>query len=179
MIIKKARNISLIILLLMAFVFHGFAQKSFRVAVISSEKVLQNSEEGKKAVAQLLEKEQKINNELASINKRVGSLESKLQTQKLILSFEARQQLALDLDRLRTKRKRVKEDSTKNYQQLQFRLFSKIWNEVLPIIGTVAKEKEFSLVLDITSRGVVYFDPAFDITNEVIKRYNASKATKK
>lgn len=179
MIRKRAKHISLIILLLAVSAFQGFAQKSFTPAIISSEKVLWSSEEGKKAAAQLLEKEQKINTELAGIDKQVLSLETKLKTQKLILSFESQQQLALDLDRLRTKRKRVEEDLAKDYQQLQFSLVTKIRNEVLPIINSVAKEKEFSLVLDLTSSGVVYFDPAFDITDEVIKRYNASKAAKK
>jgi len=65
-------------------------------------------------------------------------LETKLNTQRLTLSFEAQQQL-------------------------------------LPIIENIAKKREFSLVLDLTSSGVVYFNPAFDITDEVIKRYNAKK----
>ena len=55
---------------------------------------------------------------------------------------------------------------------------SRFKEEVLPIIETVAKEKGFSLVLDLSTTGVAYFDKAIDITDEVVKRYNASKGLK-
>jgi outer membrane protein len=49
--------------------------------------------------------------------------------------------------------------------------------EVLPIIETVAKERGFKLVLDLSISGVAYFDNTLDITDEVIKRYDASKGS--
>lgn len=43
----------------------------------------------------------------------------------------------------------------------------------------VAKNKEFRLVLDLSTTGVWYFDSSLDITNEVIRRYDAAKESKK
>ena len=172
---KYTKNFFVSIVLLTLFAVYSFAQQS-RVAVINSEKTLQYSEEGKKAIAQLVEKEKKINVELGKIDEQILTLETRLNRQKLTLTFETQQKLALDLDNLRIKRKRVEEDSIKEFQQLKFELYSKIRKEVLPIIDSVAKEKEFSLVLDLSTSGVLYFEPAFDITDEVIKKYNASKA---
>ena len=82
----------------------------------------------------------------------------------------------MDLDQLQTRRKRVEEDSLKDYQRLEFQLINRFKQEVLPIIETVAKEKGFSLVLDLSITGVAYFDQTIDITEEVVKRYNASKS---
>lgn len=172
-------NILLFVLLLMVLLFQGFAQQSFKVAVIDSQKTFESSVEGKKALNLLREKEQKIKDELAKLDSQARALETKLNTQKLTLSFEAQQQLALDLESIRTKRRRVEEDSTKEFRQLQFRLISKVRSEVLPIIENVAKEKGFAIVFDLSATGVAYFHPDFDLTEEVIKRYNASQATKK
>ena len=179
MIIKKTRTIFFLILFLMAFAFQGFAQKTFTVAVVNPEKVFQNSNEGKKALFQLQEKRQKIQSDISSLDNQILSLETKLKTQRLTLTFEAAQQLTLDLDSMRTKHKRFEEDSVKEFQQLEFRLYNKFRSDVFPIIDSLAREKEFSLVLDLSSSGVLYFDTAFDITDEVVRRYNASKANKK
>lgn len=179
MINNTARKTSLFIIIFIVLVIQGFSQKSFNVAVLNFETILQNSEEGKKASSQLLEKEKDFRGQLASINNKIEDLEKKLDTQKFTLSIEAQQQLVLDIDILKTKYKRYEEDSTKEYRQLQFRLFSKIRDEVLSIVEGVAKNKEFSLVLDLSTTGVWYFDTSLDITNEVIRRYDAAKKAKK
>jgi len=172
---KKSGNTILFIFVLTVFISQGTAQQLFKAAVVDSQKTLQNSKEGQKAIALLQEKEQKINSELANLDKKIQDLDTKLKTQRLVMTFEAQEQLSFDLDNLRTKRKRVAEDSLKEWQRLQFKLFDKIREEVNPIIENVAKEKGFSLVLDLASNSVVYFSLSVDITDEVIKRYDASK----
>jgi Skp family chaperone for outer membrane proteins len=109
------------------------------------------------------------------MDKKIQDMDTKLQTQRLVMTFEAQEQLSFNLDNLRTERKRFAEDSLKDWQRLKFQLYNKIREEVNPIIEDVAKEKEFSLVLDLSSNSVVYFDLSVDITAEVIKRYDASK----
>lgn len=49
---------------------------------------------------------------------------------------------------------------------------------MVPIIEALAKEKGLELVLDMVE-SVVYCIPAVDMTDEVIKRYNAVKVAKK
>jgi len=174
---KKPGFIILFIFVLTVFVSQGAAQQLFKAAVVDSQKTFQNSKEGQKAIVLLQEKELEINNELANLDKKIQDLDAKLKTQRLVMTFEAQEQLSFDLDNLRTKRKRFAEDSLKEWQRLQFKLFDKIREEVNPIIETVAKEKGFSLVLELSSNSVVYFSLSVDITDEVIKRYDASKLT--
>ncbi len=172
---------ALFLFILAPFSLQAFGQQSFKVAIIDSQKTLQNSEVGKKAIAQLQDKEQRIKNELASMDKDIQDKETRLRTQGLVMTSEAREQMTFDLDNLRTKRKRTEEDSVKEWQRLQFTLFEKIRKELQPIIENIAKEREFSLVLDsaVAQEIVVYFHPAIDITDEVVKRYDASRITKK
>lgn len=180
MVRKKLVWVALILLICIPFSFQAFAQQSSKVAIIDSQKTLQNSGEGKKAIAQLQDKEQKIKSELGAMDKDIQDKEIKLRTQTLVMTAEAREQMALDLDNLRTKRKRTEEDSLKEWQRLQFTLFDKIRKELQPIVANIAKEREFSLVLDsaVAQEIVVYFHPAIDITDEVVKRYDAFRITK-
>jgi outer membrane protein len=176
---KNFWTIVLFVFDLMIFTTWGFSEQAFSVAVIDSQKTFQNSIEGRKAISLLQEREQQINFNLAKIDKKIQDLDTRLNTQKLVMSFETQEQLAFDLDKLRTERKRVSEDSLKDWQRLQFQLFNKIRDEVNPIIQDVAKEKGYSLVLDLSSNSVAYFSLAIDITDEVIKRYDAMKSINK
>lgn len=157
----------------------GFTQGTFEIGVIDSSKVMQTSAEGKKAIFTLKQKEQQFNDALEKIDNQTRELELKLDSQKLVLSLEAQQQMSYDLEQLRTKKKRAEEDYTKEYRQLEFSLVTKIRNEVFPIIETVAKEKNFRLVLDLSVTGAAYVDPAIDITDEVIQRYDQAKSSAK
>ncbi|MGD2245079.1 MAG: OmpH family outer membrane protein [Candidatus Aminicenantes bacterium] len=172
---KSTKIILIVIFILAVISVKGSAEQTMNIAVIDPIKAFEGSAEGKKAMAQLQAEQQKIRSELARIDEDVQDIENRLRTQSLTLTQETQQKLAMDLDRLRTQRKRVEEDSLKDYQRLEFKLFNRIKEEVLPIIETIAKERGFSLVLDLSTTGVAYFDKAIDITEEVVKRYNASK----
>lgn len=166
----------MILFALTVFTKTGFSEQVNSVAVIDPVRALETSAEGQKTVAQLQAKQQSIRDELNQIDNDVQGIENRLKTQRLTLTQETQQKLAMDLDQLQTRRKRVEEDSIKDYQRLEFQLINRFKQEVLPIIETVAKEKGFSLVLDLSITGVAYFDQTIDITEEVVKRYNASKS---
>jgi outer membrane protein len=166
----------MILFVLTVFTKTGFSEQVNSVAVIDPVRALETSAEGQKTVAQLQAKQQSIRDELNQIDNDVQGIEIRLKTQRLTLTQEVQQKLAMDLDQLQTRRKRVEEDSIKDYQRLEFQLINRFKQEVLPIIEKVAKEKGFSLVLDLSITGVAYFDQTIDITEEVVKRYNASKS---
>lgn len=168
------------IILVMVFMFtvfglNAYSEQTMAVGVIDPVKMMENSSEGKKVISELKAKEQTIINALTKIDQDTQSIETRLRTQRLTLTQEVQQSMALDIESLRTRRKRVEEDSYNDYKRLEFTLINRIKQEVLPIIETVAKERGFTLVLDLSISGVAYFDKTIDITEEVAKRYDASK----
>ena len=157
----------------------GFAQQPTKIGVINSQEVLQESTEGKAVVARMQEKDKSNQTKLTKLDEEIRQLETKLNTQRLTLTQESILQLTSDLERKRTERKRFAEDSLRELQELRFRLFNKVQNEVLPIIEQIGKERNLDIIFDLTNSGAVYFSPTINITAEVIKRYDASKANKK
>ncbi|MFP4081701.1 MAG: OmpH family outer membrane protein [Candidatus Aminicenantes bacterium] len=174
---KRSTGIRIILALLVTASF-GFAQDSLKIGVVNSQEVLEKSAEGKKAIAQLQEKDKKSQERLSQLDEEIRQLQTKLNTQRLTLTNEAVIQLTSDLEKKRTERKRLAEDSLQELQDLQRRLFSRVQNELLPIIEQVGKEKNLDIIFDLANSGAIYFDPAIDLTQEVIKRYDASKAAK-
>ncbi len=157
----------------------GFAQQPTKIGVINSQEVLQKSTEGKEVMARMQEKDKSNQTKLTKLDEEIRQLETKLNTQRLTLTQESIIQLTSDLERKRTERKRFAEDSLRELQELRFRLFNKVQNEVLPIIEEIGKERNLDIIFDLTNSGAVYFSPTIDVTAEVIRRYDASKAKKK
>ncbi len=156
----------------------SFIQAQSKIAVINSQDVLEKSIEGKRVLAQLSEQDRKNQDQLAKLDEEIRKLETRLNTQRLTLTEEALLQLNSDLTKKRTERTRLSEDMARDMQELQYRLYTRLQNELIPIIEQIGKEKGFDIILDLGRSGAVFVNPAIDITEEVIKRYDALKTKK-
>jgi len=169
----------LLVTVMLGFSLVARARQTIKIGVINSQEILEKSAEGKKAIAQLEEKNRKIQQDLAKLDEQIRQLESRLSTQQLTMTQEAILSLSADLDRKRTERQRMAEDAQRDMQELTQRLYMRIQSEVMPIINKLGQEKGLDLILDLREAGVLYFSSAVDLTQEVIKRYDASKAPAK
>ncbi|MDW7761436.1 MAG: OmpH family outer membrane protein [Acidobacteriota bacterium] len=154
---------------------NGFAQTA-KIGVLNSNEVLEKSAEGKKAIAQLMERNKKLEDSITKIDDQIRQLETRFNTQRMTLTEEAALQLSADIQKKRTDRTRMAEDGSREMQDLQVRLFTRLQNELLPIIEQLGREKGMDLILDLEKSGAVYFSDAINVTDEVIRRYDASKA---
>jgi Skp family chaperone for outer membrane proteins len=106
----------------------------------------------------------------------IRALQNRYSTGRLTMTQEALMGLQADIETKTTERKRFEEDKTREFQQFQFNLVQKIRDEMVTIIQALRKERGYDLVLDLGTSGIVDFDPSLDITAEVVRRYDASKA---
>jgi outer membrane protein len=176
--LRTSGKIALLALLVTFLALTGIAQESVKLGIVNSNEVIQRSTEGKAVMAQLQDKDKDNSSKLAAMDEKIRDLETKLNTQRLTLTQESLLQLNSDLEKRRTDRKRFAEDSLKELQELRYRLFTKVQDEVIPIIEGLGKEKNLDIIFDLANSGAVYVNPAIDLTEEVIKRYDASKVTK-
>jgi len=171
---KKA----LLVLFIAGLVSFGYAQQPMKVGVVKSDEVLTKSQEGKRVTAQLEAKNKTLQEDLVRLDDKIRDLETRLNTQRLTLSQEALSNLMADLDKQRTERTRFVEDSRRELNDLTQRLFQRLQNELRPIIAEIGKEKNLDVIFDIGGSGIIYFNPAIDLTLEVIQKYDASKTSK-
>jgi outer membrane protein len=167
----------LMVLLVAGLVSVGYAQEPMKIGVVNSQEVLEKSAEGKRVTAQLEAKNKTLQEDLARMDDKIRELETRLNTQRLTLSQEALANLASDLDKQRTERTRFVEDSRRELNDLTNRLFARLQNELRPIIAEVGKEKNLDMIFDVGGSGIIYFNPAVDLTAEVIQKYDASKGS--
>jgi len=155
------------------------AQTQLKVAIINSQKAFDQSAEGKKAVAILQEREEQMKAALKKMDEEIKSLRERLSSQKLTLNAEAQSQLQLEIDQKEAARQKYEQETSRDFDQFKNQLIKRIRDEMLAIIDDLIKERGYELVFDLSSSGLIHYRPDLDITDEIIKRYDASKTVKK
>ncbi|MGB9894207.1 MAG: OmpH family outer membrane protein [Candidatus Saccharicenans sp.] len=176
---KKAARIFLIIAAISLLSLAAGAQTQLKVAIINSQKAFDQSTEGKKAVAILQEREDQMKAELKKMDEELRRLKEKLASQKLTLSTEAQSQLQLEIAEKEAARQKYEQEANRDFEQFKAQMIKRIRDEMLTVIDDLIKEKGYDLVFELSSSGLIHYKPELDITEEVIKRYEASKITKK
>jgi Skp family chaperone for outer membrane proteins len=165
------KNLLLILALL---ALSAFAYAEFKIGIINPQLVLQNSVKGKEAIGRLQALQLSKQKKFESMQKEIDALEK--DSMSPALNADAREKKAQDLANKRTEIKRFTEDAQKEGMAAQQKEFEKIQTDLMPLIEKIAKENGLSLVLDLNTAGVTYFDPAIDITDKVVKAYDAQSA---
>ena len=177
--LRRSTNIILLVGFFIIILFSmGYAQQTTKIGVVNAQEVLEKSTEGKRVIAQLEDKNKKNQNDIAKLDDEIRNLQTKLNTQRLTLTQEAMMNLNSDIERKQTQRKRFAEDFNREMNELSARLFKKIQDELIPILQQIGKDMNLDVIFDLSQSGTLYFNPTIDLTEEVIKRYDASKAAK-
>lgn len=160
------------LLLIVALVaLSAFAFAEFKIAIINPQVVLQNSVKGKEAIGRLQTLTVSKQKKYELMQKEIEALEK--ESLSPALNAETRDRKAQDLVNKRTEIKRFAEDAQKESMAAQQKEFEKIQADLMPIIEKVAKENGYALVLDLNTAGVTFFESAIDITEKVVKAYDA------
>jgi Skp family chaperone for outer membrane proteins len=176
---RSTAKLIIMALMIAALASSGLAQQIIKVGVVNSQEVLEKSAEGKRVLAQLQDKDKRNQAELSRRDQEIQELQTRLNTQRLTLTPEALRNLSTDLQRKQTERQRFFEDAGREMNELAERLFQRIQNELLPIIEQMGKENGMDVIFDLGKSGAIYFSPSIEITQDVIQRYDASKAPAK
>jgi outer membrane protein len=177
-------NKSLIIMgCLVAFVAMGVAKGSyaseFKIGYVDLRIALNESEPGKKAKAEL---ESTIKIRQAAVEekgKAIEKLKSDLEKQGSVLSAEARKTKEEEVERMIKDYQRLVQDSQADVKKREEKLTVSIVKELRDIIDKIGREENYSLILENAESIILYSQKNVDITEQVIKRYNESKATPK
>jgi outer membrane protein len=154
-----------------------FVFAEVKIGIINPQEVLQNSLKGKEAIERLKSMQLSKQKRYEAMQKAIDALEK--ETMSPALNQEAKGRKTQDLQNKRIEIKRFTEDAQKESMAAQQKEFEDIQRDLMPLIEKIAKADGFSLILDLNTAGVTYFEPAIDITDKVVKAYDSAAAAPK
>lgn len=147
-----------------------------KIGFVVLQRIANDSAEGKASTARLQGFQTKKAAELGEKNKQLQGLQQKLEKEGSVMSASAQGELQKQVERATTDLQRAQQDAQAELQELQGQLQQQFTARVEPILALVGKEKGLHFIFNGPDSGMVWADPGLDITNDVIKKLDATPA---
>ncbi|HEY6361715.1 MAG TPA: OmpH family outer membrane protein [Vicinamibacterales bacterium] len=141
---------------------------------VNVQRIANESTEGKAATSQVQALNNKKVEELNARNKQLQASQQKLESGGSVMSPQALAQLQKDIERQQVDIQRFTEDAQQEVTQLQQQLQDEFQRKLTPVIAQVASERQLHMMFSVVDSGLVWGDPALDLTPEIIKRFDAA-----
>lgn len=163
-----------IILTIFAFFFaagSGFCADVAKIGVVEFQRLFESSDAGKEIKTTITVQGKKMEAELKEKGAEIEELKKRLERESLVMSKEMRdekeREFRIKVNDIKTLQKKYELE----LQGVQKKLMAELQSETLEIIDNIGKSGGYLLIMD--KRGVLYSPSTNDITDQVIKKYNA------
>ncbi len=155
----------------------GFCADVAKIGVVEFQRVFDNSDAGKEIKAEITTQGKKMEAELKEKGAEIEEIKKRLEREALVMSKDMREEkereFRIKVNDIKTLQKKYEVE----LQGIQKKLMGGLQSETLDIIDEIGKSGGYLLIMD--QRGVLYSPSTIDITDEVIKKYNARYAKSK
>lgn len=165
------------VLIISLFALATPALAEIKVATVDFERAMNEVSEGAQAKAKL---DSMYGDRKAGIEKLRVAFEAKqadYQKQSMVMSDTARKQKEEELNTLGMQYQQAASQAEAEMQQAYMGTMQTLAEKMRKVCQGIAAERQYTLVLEASQGGVIYAVPAIDITDELIKRYNAANPT--
>lgn len=163
--------------LILAFI--STAKAEIKIAVVDLFKILNESEEGKKAVGELQSMVDSRQKTLEEKQKKIQALREEYDKKRAVLSEDARKSKEEEIERLGRELQRTAADYQVELQKKQNEITQSMLKEIRQIINEYAKKEDYNLILEKAEQIVLYSTPEVDITDKIISLFNQKTSTQK
>jgi len=148
------------------------AAADFKLALVDRQRALISSDKGKEAEKTLTQLQDKKKKELEPRSTQCKKLQEEIESQKFVLSEDALQQKGMEAQRCQRDLERDFQAAKDEIVMQQQSLLGPLAKKLEEVVTALGKEKEFDLILDRSTPGVLYAPDTTDVTELVIKRLN-------
>ncbi len=167
---KKKKNFKLLFIL---FALPLCAEQ--KIGYIDSQKILSQYQKAQEIRKEFDTKVKEWKDEISRRQEELEKLQKNLQTQSFMLTEETRLHKIEEMQKKKTELENfVNEIYRKDgrAELLNRELMQPLLQEIDTVVSEIAREDEFSLILDSSTGVVIYADEIYDITNRIIEALN-------
>lgn len=171
------RKIALLLFVILVLPVSSHAADTVKFGSIDLQKVLNESEAGKKAKSDLETLIKSKESVIEEKGKAIEKLKGELEKQASVLSAGAKKSKEDELEKLLREYQRIVQDSQAEVKKKEGELTEAIIKDIREMVDKIGAEEGYTLIIE---RGMVlYSNKGIDITDAVIKKYNESGKSKK
>ncbi len=150
-----------------------------KIGYIDLQKILLQSNEGKKAKEALEKQFASRKEELSQKKQELEKLQTSLETQSSVLSHDALLEKQADFVKKRDEFLKLVQQYDKELQEKDGELTKKILLKIQDIITKLGEDGHYSVILEKSQGGILYAPGSEDLTDKVMDLFNEQTARKK
>lgn len=150
----------------------------FKIGYIDLQKALNQSEAGKAAKDKIAQRVKDHEATIDARQKELKKLKDDIDKQGLLLSEDARAAKERDYQQKLKEFQRLTKDAQEEVQQKDSDFTRQILEDLSKVIQEFGAREGFSMILEKTESAVLYADDKSDLTERVIRAYDASRSKK-
>jgi len=147
------------------------AQERVKIGFIDIQRVIAESQAGKRAKDRFLAQVKKAEADLQKERQDLERLRNDIDKKGPLLKEEERRNMEGDLQKRSVNLQRTQGDYQQDLRQKENQMMSDILKELEVIVNEVGKADKFTLILERSQ--ILYSDQGIDITNKVIETFNS------
>jgi outer membrane protein len=144
------------------------ASAQLKVAVVNVQQAMLDSEELKKASAELEKKYKPRQDELQKLQNDLNLIQSQIQSGKL--NQQAVADLTAQGQRKQRDAQRISDDLQADFDRDRQDILGQAAKRMQDVVKKIAEEKGYDIVVDVSQ--TLYFKPALDLTADALAAYN-------
>ena len=139
------------------------------LAIIDSQKIAEEYEAARDAQEQYQKFIRELEREVGTKEKALTALMEEIESQKLLLGQEALATKTQQFERQRAEYFQFRETIDQRAEAEYKTRIQPILDQVKTIVERLGKERNYGLILDSAAVSVLYVNPEFDLTNDVLQ----------
>jgi outer membrane protein len=144
-----------------------------KIGIVDLQRALNEVEEGKIAKAQLKRDFEQKQKQLDSKQEELRKLKGELDKQSVVMSEDVKRAKGADFERKLMETQQFYADLQKGLSESEQKATGGIIDKMAKITAEIAEAEGLTLVLSRNDAGILYAPPSLDITNELVRKYNA------
>ena len=151
------------------------AAQNLKVGIVDLQRALNESSAGKKAKEQFKVEFDRMQDSLKREKDQLDRVKDELDKKSVVLKEDQRKTMAEDFERKRLSLRRKLEDSDAELRKKDQELTGSILKDLAVVIQEIGARDGYTLILENSSSAVLYGSKSIDLTDEVIRGFDARK----
>ncbi len=142
-----------------------------KIGIVDFERIIQESTAGRAARAEIEKEKERIESSLRETGREIEDLKSKLEAEALVMSREMREQKGREFRIKVNDFKELQKKNAQDFRIFEAKIIQRIQKDVYEIVKQIGEKGNYLLIIE--KGAVLYYPNAIDVTDELLKRYNA------
>ena len=167
------RNIFVVLAVaLLIFTWSAGSYAQDKIGFINMREVIQTSNAGKKAGDEMKRIADRKQSEITALERELKSMKDELDKKSSVMTPSARADKETAYQKKLRSYQILVNDSNEELQKKDQEVFQKLMPDIMKIVRSIGEKEKYTLIVDVATMPVPYFDKSRDISKKVVDEFN-------